>query len=182
MPIIGHPLGAGYHPVMITKKEQRISRNILWDEVACQCGCGMGDPLKTPPRILENIFNLAHEVQILTNILSLNYSEHIIVVLFNSWCRCPSHNAAEGGVKNSVHLTGGATDARFFRRVGKSRIPINPRIVCRLAYKLTEYSITRFGGIGRYPNRTHLDIRKKPRVFWRKDNSGYTYGVNFQEI
>lgn len=163
----------------------------------------MGNPVKTPSRILENIQDLAHDVQILANILSIHcpqypdphqyplnslrrtnhYDEQIIVIGFNSWCRCPTHNKNEDGATNSVHMTGGACDLRFYRRLGKSLILIKPEIVCRIAYKLNEFRITSFGGIGCYHNRTHLDIRKKKRVIWVKTKSGdYVYGVNFTNV
>ena len=139
----------------------------------------MGWPDTTNPRILQNIFDLAHDIQILANILSLMHDDQAIKIAFNSWCRCPVHNKNEGGAKNSMHMTGGAADARFFRMVAGARAQIKPRVVCHVAYMLTQYRITNFQGNGLYPGRSHLDIRKKNGLTWIKRGADYNYGVKF---
>jgi len=60
---------------------------------ACKCGCGLCNP---SPKLL--------------GMLDLVEGLLKIKLVVNSGCRCPKHNAKEGGGKTSAHLTGEAVD------------------------------------------------------------------------
>lgn len=165
-----------------------LKKNISWKEIACQCGCGMGEKKYWNPTIDKehinfSILQLANDIQRLADILSLIYQEAKIRIKFTSWCRCPSHNAkTPGAAKNSLHKTGGATDNKWQRLDNDRWMEIPPSTVVRIALKLTQAKITNFGGIGCYHNRVHFDIRSGDTVTWVKDGSGYRYGVDFTEL
>lgn len=78
--------------------------------------------------------------------LKMNCSKIII----NTGYRCPAHNSAIGGSKNSQHLYGTAADVVFYN---DSLGLISPKYVCCVASTLG------FKGIGRMNTATHLDVR-----------------------
>ena len=71
----------------------------------------------------------------------------------NSWCRCPTHNAAVGGVPGSSHTLGHALD---FTVAGLTV----PETYALAALHQGEGKL--IGGLGRYTTFTHAD-RDRPR-------------------
>jgi uncharacterized protein YcbK (DUF882 family) len=64
-------------------------------------------------------------------------------ITINSAYRCPTHNAAVGGEKNSIHMKGQATDI-----VVEGMTPNEVADACE-----------HFDGLGRYDSFTHIDSR-----------------------
>tara|TARA_R110000765_G_scaffold5388_3_gene16816 strand:+ start:2353 stop:2745 length:393 start_codon:yes stop_codon:yes gene_type:complete len=65
--------------------------------------------------------------------------------------RCPDHNKAVGGVKNSQHVQCNAADIQL-------STPNNSKIA-DIAEELSDNLIVPIGGVGRYNTFTHVDIR-----------------------
>jgi uncharacterized protein YcbK (DUF882 family) len=118
----------------------RLSKHFTAEEFACSCGCGFG---------LE-IDDVAPELVCALEVLRLMCDGRPVRV--NSGCRCPKHNRAIGGVRNSQHLRGTAADIRIDG--------VAPDVVASQAE-----TIDAFGGIGRYDTFTHLDVRER-RARW----------------
>ena len=72
----------------------------------------------------------------------------------NSSTRCAKHNAAVGGEKNSQHMAGTAADIVVDG--------IQPAVVADHCEKIIGVR----GGVGRYGNFTHVDVRGT-RARWR---------------
>lgn len=72
-------------------------------------------------------------------------------IKINSAYRCPGHNAAVGGAKNSQHLSCHAAD------IVCSNEP--PDRVAIVVQELMEGGIMPNGGLGRYNTFTHIDLR-----------------------
>ena len=73
-------------------------------------------------------------------------------ISITSGYRCPEHNADVGGVKNSTHVAGFATDIQVK--------DLDPDEVADAAESLG------FSGIGRYDSFTHLDSRADEGARW----------------
>jgi zinc D-Ala-D-Ala carboxypeptidase len=73
----------------------------------------------------------------------------------NSWCRCPQHNAKEGGAPDSQHLRGLAVDWWCD--------DMTPEEMYKVA---REISIFRYGGIGVYGWGVHTDGRSTGTRRW----------------
>lgn len=71
-------------------------------------------------------------------------------ILINSGYRCPAHNAAVGGVRDSQHTLGNAADVRV--------MGMSPDEVADAAERCGLW-----GGIGRYGTFTHLDVGPRGR-------------------
>jgi uncharacterized protein YcbK (DUF882 family) len=99
-------------------------------EFACHCGCGYN--VVTP-----ELLALLEEIRAL-------YGKPVKVL---SGCRCPKRNAAVGGKTKSYHLLGMAAD------VSIEGIP--PSVVANDC----EAVVGTRGGIGRYSQFTHVDVR-----------------------
>jgi len=88
----------------------------------------------------------------------------------NSGIRCKDHNTKKGGSDNSRHLPQHA-DAADVVIQGK-----NVREMVDLALKIACF---RYGGIGIYQNRIHLDTRpylaRWPKGMWRNQTEFLTY-------
>lgn len=88
----------------------------------------------------------------------------------NSGLRCAKHNLKEGGSKNSRHLPEHADAADIVIR-GKS-----VREMLELALKI---DVFRYGGIGIYSNRIHVDTRnytaRWPKGMWTSETEFITY-------
>lgn len=110
---------------------EQLSKNFRRSEFACRCGCGFDeiDPLLV--RALQDLRDM------------INQPIHV-----NSGCRCPAHNEAVGGAKNSYHMKGMAADIAC-RWIG-------PKQLRAFAIQVPEFYN---GGIGLYPGFLHVDIR-----------------------
>lgn len=118
----------------------RLSNHFRLAEFACGDGCGYG---------LE-VDDVAPELVDALEALRAMCGGHPMII--NSACRCPIHNRAVGGARNSQHLCGTAADVRVDG--------VDPDVVAS-----TAETIDAFGGIGRYDTFTHLDVREQ-RARW----------------
>lgn len=102
-------------------------------EFECQCGCGYD---KIEPALVEKLEQLRKVL-----------SDRPIHIL--SGCRCPTHNARIGGVRNSQHIAGKAADIRV---PGLTTPALHDAVVASGLFK----------GIGFYPRRgfLHVDVRR----------------------
>ena len=106
-------------------------------EAACPCGCGFG---RREEDIKADLVVLLEAVR-----------EEVGHPLFvNSWCRCPSHNRAVGGVDGSVHELAEAVDLRAIGGERKHGIE-------KAGYKHGAM------GVGTGDNFVHLDIHDGSR-------------------
>lgn len=64
-------------------------------DLACSCGCGLGNAT-------DKLIGTLNNAQVI-------YGEPITI---SSGSRCPKHNAAVGGVPSSAHVTGEAVDIK----------------------------------------------------------------------
>lgn len=107
-----------------------ISTHFNRKEFACKCGCGFNAVDKELLEVIEDV--------------RTHFGKPLII---NSANRCESHNAKEGGSKNSQHLKGMAADIRING--------VTPDSVA--AYLLNKYP-NKYG-IGMYNTFTHIDVR-----------------------
>jgi uncharacterized protein YcbK (DUF882 family) len=117
----------------------KLTKNFSKSEFDCSCNCEM------PKKVLDNVKILAEQLQIIRTI-----SEQPIQI--NSAYRCPKHNKAIGGVKNSQHVLGKAAD-----------IVIKDYTAEETFYLISELindGDMLQGGLGSYNSFTHYDIRK----------------------
>lgn len=115
----------------------KLSPNFHRDEFACKCGCGFDTVDAELVQVLEQVRKWA------------GGPVHIL-----SGARCPLHNDRVGGAYNSQHLYGRAAD--FW----------TPGASADLVYKYLYAEFPDRFGLGRYPNRTHLDTRTGPAARW----------------
>ncbi|MGH7472980.1 MAG: D-Ala-D-Ala carboxypeptidase family metallohydrolase [Candidatus Methylomirabilales bacterium] len=136
-------------PDWLMAPDGMVSDHFSWMEARCPC---------------------CHRVPSVTQVTkTANWLERVRAYLgepmvTHSWCRCPKHNAAVGGVPNSLHTLGWAVD---FILKGKS-----PREVQRLL-KLRQGSQTSgglIGGLGKAKGYSHID-RGQVRT-WTYDADG----------
>lgn len=116
----------------------QLSANFYRDEFECKCGCGF-DTVD------------AELVQVLQDVRD-EFDESILIT---SGCRCPKHNAKEGGATTSMHLTGKAADF------------VVKGIHADLVADYLESLYPDRYGIGRYSGRCHIDVRAK-KARWDK--------------
>jgi uncharacterized protein YcbK (DUF882 family) len=122
------------------KKMDRPSKNFTWNEFASKDGAEMPAAVKT------NIKKLAQNLEVIRSYFNLP-------IKINSGWRSEAHNAKIGGVKNSAHVKGNAADIVI---KGKTAAEVQNGIELLIkAGKISE------GGVGKYPNFTHYDIREK---------------------
>ena len=110
-----------------------LAPNFTWAEVRCPCGCHL------PEAVAREAVRLSRALQHLRDLYG--------PVAVTSWYRCPAHNKAVGGARNSQHLYGRAAD-----------------IKCRGCVDLAAWADEFFttGGVGtysRYPHMVHVDLR-----------------------
>ena len=124
----------------------KLTKNFSKKEFDCKCGCDM------PQDVLESVQKLSVQLQVVRNTSNAPIS-------INSAYRCPSHNKAIGGVKNSQHILGKAADIRIKGLTADE--------VADLIESLYNKGEIQIGGLGRYNSFTHVDIRNSsPR--WDK--------------
>ena len=117
----------------------KLTNNFNKAEFDCKCGCEM------PKEVLINIQKLANQLQILRNKVGVS-------VKINSAYRCIKHNKSIGGVSNSQHVLGKASD-----------VVINGFKASKTFDSISELindGDMLQGGLGAYDSFTHYDIRK----------------------
>jgi uncharacterized protein YcbK (DUF882 family) len=114
-----------------------ITKNFSKHEFECKCGCEM------PDDVLENIQDLAEELQILRDHTGKSMT-------INSAYRCLIHNRNIGSNDSSQHPKGKAADITIKRMTPDE-------VVEEVLNILTSFSIVL--AVGRYNTFTHLDIR-----------------------
>jgi uncharacterized protein YcbK (DUF882 family) len=115
-----------------------MTKNFSISEFQCKCGCEMPDDVK------KNVEVLAENLQIVRDILD----EPIRV---NSAYRCVAHNKDIGGVSNSQHILGKASDVVISN--------LSPEKVYVALDRLMDGNFIAQGGLGKYNTFTHYDIR-----------------------
>ena len=115
-----------------------MTKNFDISEFECKCGCTMPDDVK------ENIKELADNLQVVRDILD----EPIRI---SSAYRCEAHNKDIGGVSNSQHVLGKASDLvmRY----------LSPDKLYTALDRLMDGKFISQGGLGKYNTFTHYDIR-----------------------
>jgi uncharacterized protein YcbK (DUF882 family) len=116
----------------------KITTNFNLEEFNCKDGSLM------PNTVMINIIKLAKNLQVLRDYLGAS-------ITVNSGYRSPKYNAKIGGVKNSQHLLGNASDLMVKG--------FTPKQVAEAIEKLIKEGKMQEGGIGVYPTFTHYDIR-----------------------
>jgi uncharacterized protein YcbK (DUF882 family) len=112
------------------------------------------DGAEMPSNVLCNIRELATNLQVLRATLGKS-------IKINSGYRSPSHNKKVGGVSNSQHVKGTASDIVVSG--------LSPKQVAVTIEKLIAEGKMKEGGIGIYNTFTHYDIRgTKARWDYRK--------------
>ena len=122
-----------------------LSRNFSKHEFTCRC-CGR---IEINPRLVDAL-------QELRDLAGLP-------VRVTSGYRCPDHNRAVGGAKQSQHLLGNAAD-----------IVVKGRSVAEMHTLAEQVPAFRDGGIGVYPEQgfVHVDVRAG-RARWGRIDGGY---------
>ena len=114
-----------------------LTKNFSRAEFACKCGeCESREVSPTLARGLQSMRDRAG-----------------VKIIVNSGYRCPKHNAAEGGAKNSQHVLGNAAD-----------VVVEGLSVLEMYELALGVDAFRNGGIGVYPrhgNFIHVDVRGK---------------------
>ena len=118
----------------------KLTTNFSLAEFDCRDGSEM------PDNVLQNITKLAYQMQIIRD-----YFGKAITV--NSGYRSPTYNKRINGVSKSQHLLGNACD---FNVAGLSADRVASGLLTLIANKLIVN-----GGLGRYNNFTHYDIRSR---------------------
>jgi uncharacterized protein YcbK (DUF882 family) len=118
----------------ITAPHGKITDHFGWAEAKCR-HCG-----KIPDE--ESVTKTAEWMERVRQALG-NRPLHV-----NSWCRCPSHNAAIGASTNSYHMKGMAVDITV-------RDMTPAQVHARLKTFQGEGKL--IGGLGRYISFTHVD-------------------------
>ena len=122
----------------------KLTNNFNKSEFECNCGCEM------PNEVFLQIQKLASQLQCIRDFIRFP-------IKITSAYRCPSHNKEVGGVSNSQHVLGKASDIQ----VSDS----SPEAIYQVIDTLAEYGHVLQGGLGLYNTFTHYDIRKT-RVRW----------------
>lgn len=105
----------------------QLTPNFQAKEFDCQCG-------KCP----ETLIDLDHVKK-----LQKLRDDMGAAIRLNSAYRCPAHNAAVGGEKNSIHMKGQATDI----------------VIVSMSPDEVADGCEHFDGLGRYDTFTHVDSR-----------------------
>jgi len=116
----------------------KLTENFSKSEFDCKDGSEM------PSNVLENIKELAKNMQVLRDNLNLP-------IKLTSAYRSPSHNRKSGGKSNSQHLYGKACDMQVKG--------MSPKDVYASIERLIELGEMKEGGLGLYNTFVHYDIR-----------------------
>lgn len=122
-----------------------LSKNFSIEEFECKCGCGFND---VDPRLIETLQTIRDAFK--------------RPLFISSACRCPAHNKAVGGVKNSQHVLGKAADIYWHGEVCE---------LYSLIYDLYERGeLPHLGYMQLYrsKNFVHIDVRDRPVVIERE--------------
>lgn len=111
--------------------DEQLTPHFKKSEFACKCGCGYVYVNSALLYALEAVRG--------------NFGGKSVTI--DSGCRCRAHNRSEGGRENSRHLYGEAADIRV------AGVP-----AAEVA-DFCESLIGKRGGVGRYENFTHIDVR-----------------------
>ena len=103
-----------------------------------------GDGAGFPAAVLINLSKLAKNLQVLRNELKQS-------ITITSGYRSPKHNSAVGGVENSQHVLGKASDLQAQNTTPKQLAALIEKLI--LERKMDQ------GGIGIYRDFVHYDIR-----------------------
>lgn len=116
-----------------------LTKHFRLDEFRCR------DGTPVPAKCMKNVIDLAAELELVRRI----WKKPVTIL---SAYRTPAWNKQEGGVKNSQHLYGRAAD------IVVAGVPAN--VVADAIEAGIINGDFRFGGLGRYRNFTHVDIRR----------------------
>ena len=116
----------------------KITTNFSLEEFKCKDGS------EIPNDVLPNIIELVNNLQVLRDAIGKS-------ITINSGYRSPKYNAKIGGVKDSQHVKGKASDLRVSG--------MTPKELAEVIEELIKRKKMKEGGIGIYPNFTHYDIR-----------------------
>lgn len=109
------------------------------------------DGTKVPTAYYGNLQTLMNNLEVLRS--ALGVSLHI-----NSGYRTPSHNAKQGGERNSLHLVAKAADI--------VALPFSPSHVRAKILELIAAGKMQDGGIGLYKTFVHYDVGPAGRRWW----------------
>ena len=115
----------------------KLSKHFERHEFACRCGCGYDTVDTELIKLLERIREYFS-----------------VAITINSGTRCEQYNKAVGGGRMSQHLIGKAADITL-----KGALPL---IVAQYVERIHPDS----GGVGRYEEFTHVDVRET-KARWR---------------
>jgi uncharacterized protein YcbK (DUF882 family) len=116
----------------------KLTKNFSLEEFKCKDGSDI------PNNALSNIIELAKNLQVLRDALGKT-------ITITSGYRSQKHNAKIGGVKNSQHVKGTASDIKVKGMTAKEVALVIEGLIA--SGKMKE------GGIGIYPTWVHYDIR-----------------------
>jgi len=119
----------------------KITEHLDSAEVACKCGCHIGNDGK----------DFSHETALAFEQLRrmcCHFAGHDIALIVSSGYRCEAQNEKVGGSKDSEHMKGDALDVHC-----PSEIPID------VFHDFADKVIGDSGGMGKYWNRVHIDTR-----------------------
>lgn len=116
----------------------KLTKNFSLEEFKCKDGSDI------PNNVLSSIKELAKNLQVLRDTINKTIS-------ITSGYRSPKYNAKIGGVKNSQHTKGTASDIQIKG--------MTPKEVALVIEGLIESGKMKQGGIGVYPGFVHYDIR-----------------------
>jgi uncharacterized protein YcbK (DUF882 family) len=116
----------------------KITTNFSLEEFNCKDGSEM------PNDVMINVIKLAKNLQVLRDAIGKT-------IIVNSGYRSPNYNKRIGGVKDSQHLKGKASDITVKG--------MTPKEIAKVIEGLIASGKMQQGGIGIYPNFVHYDIR-----------------------
>lgn len=132
-------IGGGILALLFSqRKKMNLSPNFSIWEFASKDGAPF------PLEVIRNLKKLADNLEVIR-------AEIGKPIKINSGYRSPEHNAKVGGVKDSLHLTGKASDIVVSR--------MNSFELGQVIERLIQQGKIKQGGLGIYPNFVHYDIR-----------------------